>query len=394
MTAAPSTVDAAPVSSSELRFGSFQLGRRIDERPYGRPWVVAMDAVGVPGSAFEQRDAIARCFPVSRANLDTTVPPAEAATRLRAVQHRAIVPVLEAGIAGEVAFVVEAKLDGISLAQTLAANGKMAPLRVKWMVDDVSAGLAAAHGVGLRHGRVTPANIWLGNDGEARIGGFVFGDPTVADADPWRLRGDGRAALDQFQLAWSATVALTGQAPAGQGGVSDSLTGVPGAVVAVLKHATAAKPEDRYPDLYAFAHAFGESIAHAGEDLIAGVWEATSRKDTAMAAIMLGMAEAYAPDHRDLALLQARVHGGPGGVGDLSLAGLVPAPPGPLPPTSPLLPGAPSTPEEAAIAALLMPPRPSVPTKPKTNPWVAFAAGTFACLLILVLIAALTFAYL
>jgi hypothetical protein len=53
-----------------------------------------------------------------------------------------------------------------------------------------------------------------------------------------------------------------------------------------------------------------------------------------------------------------------------------------------------STPEEAAIAALLMPPQTSLPIKPKMSPWVAFAAGTFACLLLLVLAGALTLAYL
>jgi hypothetical protein len=396
MTAAPSTVGEVPASNSELRLGSFLLGRRIDERPFGRPSVVAMEAVGIGGSPFENRNAIVRCFPVNRANPEGAVGEAEASmARLRAVQHRAIVPVLETGIAGEVAFVAEAKPDGISLALGLATQGKLAPFQVRQMVDDTSAGLAAAHGAGLRHGRVTPANVWLGNDGSATIGGFVFGDPGAVAADSWRPAGEGKPALDQFQLALTTAAALTGEVPSGSaGGMPDSLPGVPGAVVDVLRRATAANPDDRYPDLYAFAQALGESIAHAGDDLIAGVWDATSRKDTAMAAIMLGMAEAYAPNHRDLGLLQVRAYGGTGSVlGDLSLAGLAPNSPGPIPPASPSSLAAPATPGEEAIAALLMPPRTAAPTKSRSNPWVAFAAGTFACVLLLVLITALTLAY-
>jgi hypothetical protein len=398
MTTATSPVAEAPASGNELRIGSFQLGQRLDERPYGRPSVVAMDALGVAGTPYDNRDAVIRCFPINLADPATAAHAAEASTRLRAVQHRSIVPVLEAGVVGEVAFVVEAKPDGFSLAQGLAANGKLAPLQVKRLVDDVSAGLAAAHRAGLRHGRVTPANIWLGNDGGATIGGFLFGDPgaVAPAADPWRQTGESKAGLDQFQLALTAATALTGAVPRTQGGVPESLPGVPSVVVDVLRRGTAPRPEDRYPDFYAFAQAFGESIAHAGSDLIAGLWEATSRKDIAMAAIMLEMAEAFAPDHQDLGLLRTRINGGTGiGIGDLSLAGLLPTPVGYLPASSPSPSMAPLTPEEAAIAALLMPPRSTASTaKSKANPWIAFAAGTFACLLLLVLAVAFTLAYL
>src|SRR5262249_61643194 len=93
-----------------------------------------------------------------------------------------------------------------------------------------------------------------------------------------------------------------------------------------------------------------------------------SRNATAMAAIMLGMAEAYAPNHRDLAILQVRVHGGTGRVlGDLSLAGLAPGGEGAIPRVSPSSLAAPATPEEAAIAALLMPRRTAAPAKSRSN---------------------------
>jgi hypothetical protein len=383
-------------SGEELRLGSFRLGRRLDERPYDRPPVVAMEAVGITGSPFESRAAILRCFPINLADPACGARAGEAATRLRAVQHRAIAPILEAGVAGDVAFVVEERPEGIPLAQALTTNGKLAPLQVKRLVDDVAAGLAVAHGAGLRHGSVTPANVWLINGGGAVIGGYVFGDPVAPGKAPdrWRPAGERKAALDQYQLALTAAAALTGAPPAGAGGVPDSLPGVPAVVAAVLHRATAANPEERFPDLYAFAHAFGQSIADAGSDLIAGLWEATSRKDSAMAEILFGMAEAYAPDHQDLDLLRLRLNGGPAvSVGDLARARQDHAASG-SPAASPSPPIAPATPEEEAIAALLMPPRVAASAAPRKNPWVAFAAGTFACVLLLVLATALTLAYL
>jgi hypothetical protein len=203
-------------------------------------------------------------------------------------------------------------------------------------------------------------------------------------------------ASDQYQLALTVGSALTGEMPNRPGGIRDTLPGVPGTVVSVLARATATRPDERFPDLYAFARAFDESITSAGEDLIAGVWEATSRGDNALAAIMLEMAQDYAPDHRDLPVLRIRMTGGSAvDVSSLAGMGLVPsADPKPKANEQPAI--VVSTPEEAEIAAMLLPPKPanSANPKPKSNPWVAFAAGTFACLILLVLATALTLAYL
>lgn len=395
MTTASPPVAETQVSGSKLRLGSFELGRRIDERPYGRPSVVATEALGAAGTPFENRDAIVRCFPIGMADPAIAARVEEASARLRAVAHRALVPVLEAAVAGDVAFVAEARPDGIPLSQVLAEGGKLTPIQVKRVLDDVSAGLAAAHRAGLRHGRVTPANIWLGNNGSAAIGGFVCGDPGGGSgaSDPWRPAEESKAALDQYQLSLTAATALTGSIPAVQGGVPESLTSVPASVVAVLRRGTAPVPEHRYPDLYAFAQAFGEAIDQAGGELIAGVWEATSRNDTAMAAIMLEMAEAYAPNHQDLGLLRLRTGGGTvGNIAELASVGLPTSSAGHLPSPWSIPPSPPATAEEAAIAALLTPPRPAAVPRRRSNPWVAFAAGTFACVVLLVLVAALAFA--
>lgn len=402
MTNATLEVSEEQGSAGGLRLGSFQLGRRIAEGKLAHPSVVMMAAVGAAGTPFESRPAIAHCVPVNPEDAECVARAEDVVTRLRAVRHRSIIPVLEAGIAGGVAFAVEARLDGAYLADLLAEQGKLSPVQVRRLVDDAAAGLATAHAGGLRHGRLTPAAVWVSNDGGAAIGGFVAGATAPVDsaADVWRVpdgtRAEFGATSDQYQLALTAAAALTGEMPGAPGGVRDSLPGVPSVVVSVLSRATATKPDERYPDVNAFALAFGESIVRAGEDLIAGVWEASGRKDNGLAAIMLDMAQVYAPDHRDIPVLRVRMHGGSGnGIADLMTAGLgLYAPGRSAVREAPQSPFVISTPEEAAIAALLMPPQTSLPIKPKMSPWVAFAAGTFACLLLLVLAGALTLAYL
>lgn len=403
MTAATSTGNDAAAADNELRLGSFRLGRRIDETSFGRPAVVAMVAVGAAGTPFENQPAIVRCSPTNQSDDFAAARVADAMARLRSVRHRSLVPILEAGVAGDVAYVVEARPSGSRLCDVLAKKGKLTPPQVRRMVADVAAGLAAAHAGGLRHGRVTPAVIWGNPDGAASIGGFVVADAARAEnpSDPWsapQSSGGGKgAAVDQYQLALTAAAALTGELPTRPGGIRDSLPGVPGTIVAVLSRATAAKPDDRFPDLSAFASAFDEAMTHAGDDLIAGVWEVTAQKNNGLAAIMIEMAEAYAPDHRDLPLLRVRVAGGDtNDISSLAMASLglnMPGAPAPKMPEPPAI--VTSTPEEAAIAALLMPPpRPAGSAKSKGNPWVMFAAGTCACVILLVIAMAMTVAYL
>jgi hypothetical protein len=235
-------------------------------------------------------------------------------------------------------------------------------------------------------------------EGRAVLGAFSVVHPVVpATDDPWRAPEDGSGELgpaaDQFGLALTAATALAGEFPNRRNGTLEALPGVPAAVVAVLARALATAPGDRFPSIAAFAQAFAESIALAGEDLIAGVWEALSRDDQAMAAIMLEMALGFAPDHRDVAILRVRMNGGGAtGLGSAatalgSLPGLEIFAAGAAAPAATAM-----TPEEA-IAALLTPPIPTVPARPKNNPWVLFAAGTFACIVLFVLLVALTLSF-
>jgi hypothetical protein len=230
---------------------------------------------------------------------------------------------------------------------------------------------------------VTPAAVWLGDDGGTLLGGFA--PPILDDGDD---RKNGQLA-DQWGLATTAAAALTGLPTLCTTGIPASLSGVPGVVFAVLARA-AGESATRFPSVDAFARAFDTAIAQAGEELIAGVWEALGRRDEGMAAIMLDMAAGYAPEHHDHVVLRARMTGR-SGVDDV--AGVATGWGGSLPVESGLSSLTPATPADAAaIAALLNPPMP-VAVRPTGNPWVAFAAGMFGSILMLVVAIALAMAY-
>jgi hypothetical protein len=381
MSAGALTASDTKATAGEFRLGSFVLDRRIDEGEMGRHSVVTAEAVGAAGTAHDGRTAVVRCAPVGTGG-EAAARTAEAAARLLSVRHPALAQVIEAGVAGEVAYVVEARPAGTSIAETLRRQVKSPATAVVRMVSEIAEALNVLHAAGLAHGRVTPAAIWLAESGRPMLTGCLLGGGTVGTGrgDPW-FPPEGESALanpaaDQFQLAMTAAVALTGFAPR-TGGVGDVLPGVPGAVVAVLARATATHPADRFPSLDAFARAFGESVTRAGDELIAGVWEAIGRRDDGMATIMLEMAQGYAPNHPDLAMLRLRLAGGPATAADFELMaalGMSTLPAPALPIESPF--ALPATPEEAAIAELLKPPAPASAVS-KGNPWTGFAVGTF-----------------
>jgi hypothetical protein len=159
MAAATSTGSDVSAAAGGLRLGSFQLGRRIDEGRLGRPGVVAMEAVGVAGTPFEGQPAIVRYLPLSLMGADGATRVAVTIGRLRALNHGSLVPVLEAGVAGEVAFVAEAKPVGTRLSDGLARRAKLTPGQVRRLVHDLATDLSAVYAAGLTHGRVTPAVV-------------------------------------------------------------------------------------------------------------------------------------------------------------------------------------------------------------------------------------------
>lgn len=381
MTASAATSDQTQTSTVDPRLGSFVIGSRLNDEAASRVGMVLLEGVGADETPFAGRLVTIRCLPPRAIDSSAAERTKSEFARLRDLRHSALAPILEAGVAGGTTFIAEARPSGTNLADYLASNGKTEPPQVRKLVADLSAALSAMHAVGLTHGWISPSTVWMMADGTVTLSGFVgsscgslSGQGTVVS---------GQSALeDQLLLAQTAFAALTGTPFRLHPRVPDNVPGTPNAIIAVLSRATAARTVDRYPSVATFGQAFEDAMVHAGEDLVAGLWEMLGRGDTGMGEIMVGMAERFAPDHPDIGILRMRLSGGANvspeqllnrllhGGDDQSLA-------------SASLPASGKTPEEqAAIAALLTPP--TLVSMPKqSNPWLGFIVGTFFCVFLL-----------
>jgi len=202
---------------------------------------------------------------------------------LRSLDEPHIVRVRDLQIGEREAALVLDFVDGESLAQRMAgqtpAQPAVTPEAAAAIVADVAAALAAAHAAGIVHRDVTPGNILLTGDGEARLTDFgiahASGDANAVTATgllmgtmrylaPEQLRGGtstpasdlhGLAAVTYEMLAghpaYDATspVALADAQEAGPAPISD----VPPALDGAVRRGLAVDPAHRPADVGAFA---------------------------------------------------------------------------------------------------------------------------------------------
>jgi eukaryotic-like serine/threonine-protein kinase len=102
---------------------------------------------------------------------------ARAAARL---SHPNIVTVFDSGSDGELHYLVMEYVQGESLAQLLARQGRLAPRRAAELAMQVCAALAAAHAQGLVHRDIKPANVLVGADGRVQVADFGIAKAAAA----------------------------------------------------------------------------------------------------------------------------------------------------------------------------------------------------------------------
>jgi serine/threonine protein kinase len=217
------------------------------------------------------------------------------ARAVAAVDHPHIIPIYEAGEAGGVLFIAMRFVAGDDLRVVVGREGSLRSRRAAAFISPVASALDAAHGVGLVHRDVKPANmlvdvgpgrpehVYLSDFGLAR-GMLSVGGPTRVGqflgtpdyAAPEQISGrsvDGRA--DQYALACVAYTLLSGSRPfereepmavlyahlfAPPPQVTSVRPDLPAAVDQVLARALAKAPEERYGSCGAFADALREAL--------------------------------------------------------------------------------------------------------------------------------------
>jgi eukaryotic-like serine/threonine-protein kinase len=118
------------------------------------------------------------------------------------------VPVLDTHFAGTDAALAFPLLDGETLARRLARDGRLPPTDAAQIADKVAAALAHAHGRGVVHRDVKPANVMIGKDGQVRL--FDFG----ISATPERVGGGVvEPGMTTGTLPYMAPEQLAGQSP-------------------------------------------------------------------------------------------------------------------------------------------------------------------------------------
>ena len=217
------------------------------------------------------------------------------ARAVAAVDHPHIIPVYEAGEADGVLFIAMRFVASDDLRVLVGREGALPPRRAMAFISPVASALDAAHGAGLVHRDVKPANmlvdvgpgrpehVYLSDFGLARgvlsAGGLTragqfLGTPDYAS--PEQISGrfvDGRA--DQYALACVAYTLLSGSMPFAREepmavlyahlfAPPPPLTSVrrdlPDAVDHVLARGLAKAPEERYESCGAFADELREAL--------------------------------------------------------------------------------------------------------------------------------------
>ena len=237
-----------------------------------------------------------------------------------AIEHQHVVPVYRAGEEEGRLFLLMRFVDGPSLADLLA-NGARLPLdQTIGLIDQVAAGLDAAHAAGLVHRDVKPANILLeqtGSEWRAFLGDFGISKLTADAADltstgqfvgtvdyvaPEQLEGgrvDARA--DVYSLACVAFHCLTGEPPfrrdtqlatmfAHANAPRPLPEGMPSKVAETLVDGMAVRPSDRPESAGEFARELERAAGEAGVAPTLSLERPTRRRSRWWALVAVGMA--------------------------------------------------------------------------------------------------------
>jgi serine/threonine protein kinase len=246
-------------------FGEVYLGENIDD-----PTLVAIKVLK---------------FELTPTNLKKFLHEARTLFRLK---HSNIVPLLDFGVDGETAFLVMEYAANGNLRQRHSSGSILKPETIITYVDPIAAALQYAHDKRLIHRDVKPANMLLGKNNEILLSDFGIAiiahnenslntqespDGTAAYMAPEQVQKKPRPASDQYALGIVVYEWLCGTRPfqGSDWGVMSQHVSEPPPLLReknpaisplieqVVLKALAKEPQERYPDIQAFAQALKDA---------------------------------------------------------------------------------------------------------------------------------------
>ncbi len=206
------------------------------------------------------------------------------ARTLARFRHANIVPVLRFFEANGTAYIVMEHEAGRPLAELLAGSGRLAPARVRALLDGVMDGLVQVHGAGFLHRDIKPSNIIVRADGtpvlidfgaarQALLRGGVtltsIVTPRYAPLEQYQADADQGPWTDIYALAAVAYHAITGEPPPEAPGrirkdpcrklAEADLAGYGATFLEAIDHALAVHPEERPQTVAAWRQSMGAS---------------------------------------------------------------------------------------------------------------------------------------
>jgi serine/threonine-protein kinase len=288
---------------------SLDIGTTVDRRYLLKREI----ARGGAGAVFEAEHiytkrsvALKLLIPEQRAAAEPRARLLREALALSAARHPGVVAALDAGETDDgTPYLVLELLEGRSLEGILAVRRRIAAAEAAWVGSAVCEALAAAHRRGIIHRDIKPSNVFVARDDQGRevVKVFDFGVARIP-SEPNKLTQDGallgtpeymapeqllaRAVdgrTDLYAVGVSLYECLAGVVPFegnfGEVLLKVSTEPVPSLrkrvpdvspeVAAVIERALAREPDDRFPDVLAFAQALRNAAPAAAPGSLLGI---------------------------------------------------------------------------------------------------------------------------